>query len=99
MPTRPPVHRPRGWKPPAQVKRDYDQDRGSAAKRGYDHQWRKLRAAHLAAYPLCAPCEAAGRVTEATAVTHIKPHNGDRALLLDPANLESRCANCASRHS
>lgn len=83
MPTRPPIHRPRGWKPPAQQRRDYDQDRGSAASRGYGHEWRKQREAHLAANPMCARCEA-------PATTVVRRGT-------DPVILDSRCSNCASR--
>src|SRR5258708_17039371 len=48
MPTRPPVHRPPGWKPPEVVKREADDRRGNAASRGYDSKWQKASKAFLA---------------------------------------------------
>lgn len=67
--------------------------RGSAASRGYDATWRRLRAAHLAQHPLCRFCEQAGRVTLATVVDHIDPFKGrDDPRRLDPKNLASLCA-------
>ena len=44
MPTAPPIHRPAGWKSPAAQ----DRERGSAAARGYDARWRRMRLAFLA---------------------------------------------------
>lgn len=38
-----------------------------------------------------------GSVREATVVDHIRPHRGDRALFLDPANLQSLCTACHNR--
>lgn len=35
--------------------------RASARQRGYDTQWQKVRAAYLAAHPLCVMCSAQGR--------------------------------------
>ena len=66
----------------------------SAAKRGYGRRWRKVRAGFLRAHPLCARCERAGRVVEATVVDHIEPHRGDRRKFWDPANWQSLCAPC-----
>ena len=63
----------------------------SASKRGYDRRWRKARETFLARHPLCARCEAQGRITEATVVDHIVPHKGDRALFWDTNNWQPLC--------
>ncbi len=73
-------------------RRDYH--RVSAAKRGYDRQWRRLRAAILARFPLCQRCEAAGRVTPAEDVHHVIKVKDDRSRRLDPSNLMSVCRAC-----
>jgi len=70
--------------------------RPSAAKRGYDKHWKRLRLAHLSAHPLCVDCLAQGISTAASDVDHIrkfKKNDGgiDDALRLDPANLQSLC--------
>lgn len=54
-------------------RQDHDQRRGSAARRGYGHNWRKARSMHLAANPLCVECLAEGRTVLATDVDHIIP--------------------------
>lgn len=89
MPSRPPQHRPRAGKRTApQI---YDRWRGSAASRGYDRTWRRLREAHLDAHPLCVDCERAGQVTAATEVDHIIRIEVRPDLRLDPENLQSLC--------
>lgn len=44
------------------------------------HRWRKIRKAHLEAYPLCVMCEGQGHVTLASVCDHIEPHKGDEEL-------------------
>ena len=83
MPTRPPTYRPR-FQPPT-----HDQARGSAASRGYDRQWAKLRLAHLRANPLCVFCQRA-----AVLVDHRVPIAVDPTRRLDPTNLRSCCDDC-----
>jgi 5-methylcytosine-specific restriction enzyme A len=56
--------------------------------------WRRLRQHQLAVEPLCRMCLASGQVTAANTVDHIRPHRGDRALFLDPDNLQSLCKHC-----
>ena len=69
--------------------------RGSAAARGYDETWRRLRAWHLAANPLCVYCRQAGRLTLAEVVDHIDPFDGrNDPRRLDPGNLQSLCPTC-----
>lgn len=71
--------------------------RSNATQRGYGRQWRKTRAAHLAAEPLCRECKRNGQTVAASVVDHIVPHRGDRALFDDPTNRQSLCATCHNR--
>ena len=74
--------------------------RGSAAARGYDAAWRRLREAHLALDPLCRFCADAGRTTPAREVDHVRPFRGlDDPRRLDPCNLRSLCSSCHARHT
>lgn len=52
-------------------------------------KWRQLRAEKLRQCPQCEVCGA-----DATEVHHIKPHNGDWDLFLNPDNLLSICHAC-----
>lgn len=79
----------------AERKARLDARRGSAAKRGYDARWRKIRQQVLNEEPLCRFCLEAGRVTSATDVDHIdgNPRNNDRS------NLRPLCHECHSRRT
>lgn len=68
----------------------------SSSTRGYDYQWRKGRAEHLAANPFCVRCRAAGLIVAATVVDHVTPHNGNAVLFWDRNNWQSLCATCHS---
>ena len=68
--------------------------RTSARKRGYDRDWEKLRAYHLAGSPLCVFCLRDGKLMPANVVDHIKPFRDDWSLRLDPSNLQSLCKPC-----
>jgi 5-methylcytosine-specific restriction protein A len=94
VPSKPPVHRPSGSASAAQVKRELDRHRPSAARRGYGRRWRKARAAFLAQHPLCAACRVQGRVVAATVVDHIVPHRGDQKLFWDETNWAPACKPC-----
>jgi hypothetical protein len=59
-------------------------------------RWKRLRAAQLAAYPLCCMCEAEGQIEVATVADHVKPHHGDRELFWGGA-LQSLCAHHHNR--
>jgi 5-methylcytosine-specific restriction protein A len=72
-----------------QRQRWQDVERGSAAERGYDARWRKVRKRFLRAHPLCAECERLGFVTAATDVDHIMPKNRGGADTED--NLQALC--------
>ena len=55
--------------------------------------WKTKRAHQLRIEPLCAICEAKGRVIAATVADHIEPHKGNyNAFILGP--LRSLCAAC-----
>jgi hypothetical protein len=70
-------------------------DGRSSTERGYGSDWRRVRAAILAAEPLCRMCAAEGRVTIATEVDHIQPFTSlDDPRRLDPTNLRPLCAPC-----
>jgi 5-methylcytosine-specific restriction protein A len=89
MPTRPPLHRPPGAeRRPAE---HYDRFRGSAASRGYDRAWRKVRLAYLNEHPLCVECLAQGLLVAAEEVDHIATIEDRPDLRLDPTNLRSLC--------
>lgn len=70
----------------------FDQQRPSASARGYDADWRKLRARHLAAHPFCRRCGA-----PAAEVDHVEPVRSAPSRRLDPTNLQSLCRPCHSR--
>src|SRR5687767_2133162 len=44
------------------------------------YRWQQLRRRQLEREPLCAMCQADGRVTAATICDHVEPHRGDAAL-------------------
>jgi 5-methylcytosine-specific restriction protein A len=91
MSTRPPVHRPPGWRSTGDVKRELDRQRPSASARGYGARWRRARLAFLARHPLCAACEAQGRLVAATVVDHVGPHRGDQTLFWDESTGAPAC--------
>lgn len=99
MPTRPPVHRPHGYKPREQQKVEYDKARGSAAKRGYDAAWRKLRLQFLSVNPLCLFCIEQKRVVQATVVDHIITIADRPDLRLEWTNLRPLCKPCHDTHT
>lgn len=75
--------------------REYDKQRGSAARRGYGSRWRKLRNMKLSVNPLCEECLQYGLTTAATEVDHIvaKRQGGKDEW----ENLRSLCKPCHSR--
>lgn len=72
-----------------------DAERGTAAQRGYNARWRRIRLMQLRKHPLCIHCLSAGRTTPATEVDHIRPlaDGGTHAF----NNLQSLCHACHSR--
>ena len=77
-----------------QAKRDrarkaqFDAKRPSAGQRGYESDWRRLRAQHLAAHPYCARCGAVATVVDHNIPIRVAPHRR-----LDPTNLQSLCTH------
>ena len=71
-----------------------DQARGSAASRGYDASWQKLRRDFLKQHPVC--CRCGGEATEADHITSVR----DRPdLRLSWANLRPMCKPCHSQRT
>ena len=69
------------------VRKEYDSKRPSAADRGYDAEWRKVRDEFLRSYPYCARCG-----VRATTVHHVirKDVGGSDNW----NNLEALCTRC-----
>ncbi|MBS6365582.1 MAG: HNH endonuclease [Actinomycetaceae bacterium] len=65
--------------------------------RRYGARWRRIRAAYVAAHPLCEDCLEAGRYTPVQEVHHILPleHGGTHNF----DNLRSLCKPCHSRQT
>ena len=85
-----------------QVYRDIDRQRGNATARGYDADWRALRAAYLAQHPLCECDDCQGgalRVTPATVVDHRKPIAERPDLRLEWSNLRAMSKPHHDRHT
>lgn len=72
-----------------------DAQRPSAARRGYDATWRRLRLVKLAMNPLCEECLLHGQTVAAREVDHIMPlaDGGTNEVV----NLRSLCKPCHSR--
>lgn len=71
--------------------------RRNAAQRGYDHRWRKERAAFLAKNPWCVNL-GDGCTLLATLVDHRVPHRGDRSVFWDRGNWQPLCDHCHNVH-
>jgi 5-methylcytosine-specific restriction protein A len=72
--------------------------RPSAAERGYDRKWRRLRKWYASRHPLCERCSSNGITRAMEDVHHLIPFRGvDDPLRLDPTNLQSLCKQCHSR--
>src|SRR5688572_21629845 len=73
-------------------------ERLSAALRGYDGTWQRLRAMKLASQPLCELyCMEQERLTVATEVHHVRPIRTNPELRLVWENLRSTCHPCHMR--
>ena len=83
--------RPAGMMSANEQRSNVDRWRGSASKRGYNHRWQKARQTFLARSPLCIGCEAVGRITAATVVDHVVPHDGDQAKFWDASHWQACC--------
>jgi 5-methylcytosine-specific restriction protein A len=79
----------------AEAKRYNREERDPDSNKRYGRSWKQLRAAFLAAHPLCEMCSAEGRLTPAEEVHHIKAlKNGGTN---EAGNLMSLCKPCHSR--
>jgi 5-methylcytosine-specific restriction protein A len=78
----------------AERKARADASRPPSSKRGYDGEWRKLRARFLAEFPNCAACS-----QPATDVDHVADVRRYPHLRLTWSNLRSLCHSCHSRHT
>lgn len=74
--------------------RQWSRDRGNTSARGYDAEWRKVRAEVLREHPLCADCLARGIVRAATVVHHIRAISECPELRLESRNLLALCRDC-----
>ena len=97
MPERPPIFSPSNGRSEKQRKSDYDRQRPSASKRGYNYRWAQARKRYLFDNPLCRSCQGIGVIKSAEVVDHIVPHKGDEKLFWDRSNWQPLCTTCHSR--
>ena len=73
----------------------------TAAQRGYDRDWRRLRNVKLTNDPICQcdDCKRDGLLTKAEVVDHILPISERPDLRLTYANLRSMSKRCHDRHT
>jgi len=95
MPTRPALHQPAFAKTPDQRARDErerqrikDAERPSSTQRGYDREWRELRAAFIVEHPLCSVPGCGEPTVDVDHLEDVRAHPERR---LDPANLRPYC--------
>ena len=72
-----------------------DKKRATASDRGYGHQWKIDRDAHIAANPLCEMCMKDGRLTPSTQSDHIVPRRRGGSEFW--SNRQALCASCHSK--
>lgn len=81
--------------------KEIDRYRGSSSARGYDRDWQKIRKRVLERDKhICQgdDCLGQDRITPASHVDHIIPHEGkDDPLFRDESNLQSLCRRCHSK--
>jgi 5-methylcytosine-specific restriction enzyme A len=74
----------------------YDKQRGSAASRGYNRAWQRIRTLQLRMYPTCAdPFNTHALPVQAVDVDHIIPLRSGGTN--EQTNLQSLCHACHSR--
>jgi len=79
------------------IERNYrEQDRPSAASRGYDSRWQKVRKHFLKRNPLCIECLKYNRTVPSKEAHHIKPLKKYPELKYVESNLEALCKPCHS---
>ena len=72
----------------------HDARRPSAAKRGYNGEWRKARVEYLASHPHCRECSKSGITRFASVVDHVIPHRRDERLFWSRTNWQPLCTPC-----
>lgn len=100
MPTRPPIHRPAGYRP-AQAERQYDRQRNRldpTRRLLWSEPYRRFRRQVIAQRPLCEDCLAMTpqRVTPAAHVHHKRKLRDHPEDLLDADQVLCLCAGCHS---
>lgn len=78
-------------------RRQYEQQRGSAAKRMYGRTWQRARELYLAEHPFCEHCQAEGKLVPSMELDHIEPHRGDPVVFWRRGNWQALCKTCHSR--
>lgn len=92
-------------------RRQSEQERGSAASRGYGGRWRLVRRYWLDEHPFCGDrltgpsgvhslCVTTAQGRNATlgdVVDHIIPHKGDQDLMWHESNFQTLCTTCHNR--
>ena len=69
-----------------------DQQRGTAASRGYDSRWSRYSTLYRKRHPLCVMCLAEGRTRASECVDHIEPVSGpDDPKFYDESNHQALC--------
>ncbi len=87
---------PRAPKRYQQARPPKKDDRPSAAARGYDAAWRKVRAAYLMSHPLCVALVRGGTCDRPA--KHVDHHVAlEKGGTNDESNLRAYCASCHSR--
>lgn len=101
MPKAAPRFVPIGSRTAVQRKAEADQHRGNSTQRGYDAEWRKIRAQKLAVNPLCEcdACKSSHRTTAAEVVDHIRSIAARPDLRLVWSNLRSMSKRCHDQHT
>ncbi len=77
------------------IKRQQDRERGSAASRGYDAQWRKIRLQVLRDEPLCRFHVEQGKIVAAEVVDHIDGNSSNNERI----NLRPLCKQCHDKRT
>lgn len=93
MPKKPAFHKRNDGGAKRVARKSYDRYRGSSAKRGYGHKWRKESAEFLEQAEN-AFCAGAGCNELSTVVDHIVPHKGDQKLFWRRSNWQGMCKPC-----
>ena len=71
--------------------------RRNSRDRGYTRQWNKIAEIHKTCSPLCALCEAEGRVTVATKSHHLDRVSEGHAVIVGQSDLLAVCDSCHQR--